>query len=274
MIRNIELGKRATTSAFRKMAIGSWNKPQDPTIHGKCQFDVTAVLDYINTLNKTSNTPITLTHVVAKMMARLCDTFPEMNQVMIRRRLYQRKSVRAFIQTHLRTEKGYDLFGVTLEDLQHHALPDLATTVKQKAHQLRQQKNTEIERTKWFLNWFSFTMMPWVMTCFDFVLHTLNIRLTWLGLPKDPFGSFMITSIGSLGFEEAYIPFFPSSRCGWIVAVGKPFDAWSTTHATHPILTKHIILTFTMDHRYIDGAHIAKPMRLLTKMFKQPEKYL
>ena len=108
---------------------------------------------------------------------------------------------------------------------------------------------------------------------FDFFMYTLNLNSSFLGLPEDQYGSFGITAVGSLGFEEAFVPLFPFSRLGIMLSVGKPFYSYEYDGTSHA-KKKYVYVCFTIDHRYFDGAHFAKPLRLFKKILKTPKIYL
>src|SRR5207237_9992811 len=67
-------------------------------------------------------------------------------------------------------------------------------------------------------------ILHYLLRWLSFLLYTLNLDLSWLGVPKDGFGSVMVTNIGSLGLETAYVPLVPWSRVPMLIAVGKVKD--------------------------------------------------
>ena len=58
----------------------------------------------------------------------------------------------------------------------------------------------------------------------SFLCYTLNLDLRGLGIASDPFGSLMITNIGSLGLDTAYAPLVPFSRVPILFAIGEAKD--------------------------------------------------
>ncbi len=256
-------------STFRKLAIGAWKRPNDPTIYGKVNYPIDACLDYIK--NNKDKGPISLNHIIAKCMAMCCDKYPDINRVLIRNKVYHRDDISVFFQTHLSTKKGYDLLGVNLKNIHQHSLTDIARLVHEKTKALKQNKISEMERSKAVTKWTPLWCMSGVIKIFDFIMYTLNINLSWMGFPSDAYGSFMITSIGSLGMQEGYVPLFPFSRCGAILAVGKPYKALEKEGDS--IEEKnYVTVTYTLDHRYFDGAHFAKPLAYFKTLMANPSR--
>ena len=145
---NIKTKGSPNITYFRKLAIGTWKAPNDSTYYGKVEINLTKINDYLVDLNKKSEHKITINHVMAKTMGIIFDRHPDLNITLIRNKPKFRKTVSAFIQTHLRSKKGYDLLGINIEDVQHKSLIDIATEVHKKATELRQQKDIQMEIAK------------------------------------------------------------------------------------------------------------------------------
>jgi hypothetical protein len=85
----------------------------------------------------------------------------------------------------------------------------------------------------------------------------LNVNLPRLGLPRQPFGSAVITSVGMWGITTAYSPLTAYYRMPLLVLIGavqpRPV-ALAGSVVVRPTLT----LTATFDHRYVDGFQAAQ----------------
>lgn len=103
----------------------------------------------------------------------------------------------------------------------------------------------------------------------EFLQFALNISIPALGMPKDRFGSAMITNIGALGIEHAFIPLSPYSRCPLLIGIGKPRRI-PVVDGDKVVPGTSVIITFTFDHRHADGAHGSHLMRRFRKVFTDP----
>jgi pyruvate/2-oxoglutarate dehydrogenase complex dihydrolipoamide acyltransferase (E2) component len=94
--------------------------------------------------------------------------------------------------------------------------------------------------------------------------------MSWAGIPKDMLGSAMVTNVGSLGLEEAYVPLVPYSKVPLLVAVGalKRVAVVREGDRIEPATIMKLYATF--DHRILDGAHAAKMATTLKTMFADP----
>ncbi len=160
-----------------------------------------------------------------------------------------------------------------MNDISLKKLVNIEHEVSEKVSLIKMNKDKPMRVVKKLVSFFPSLFFHCFVSVIDFFSYTLNLNLSIFGLPKDRYGSVMITSIGSLGFEEAFVPLFPMNRCGLCIAVGKPIH--KPVVKNNNVVVKQVLsLCFTFDHRYFDGSHFAKPLRLLKKMFKYPDKYL
>ena len=100
--------------------------------------------------------------------------------------------------------------------------------------------------------------------------------MKWLGIPKDPFGSIMITNIGSLGIDMAQAPLCPYTRVPILLTTGESprslgllMEKW--------LFGKILPIGVTFDHRLIDGVHASEKWWQkydFKKMFEHPEEFL
>jgi hypothetical protein len=103
-----------------------------------------------------------------------------------------------------------------------------------------------------------------------FLLYTLNLDLRWAGAPKDAFGSAMVTNIGSLGLEEAYVPLVPYSHVPLLIAVGAVQEEAVVKEGTI-VVSKILRCCATFDHRVLDGVHASRMSRSIRQTFDDPE---
>ena len=103
----------------------------------------------------------------------------------------------------------------------------------------------------------------------SFVAYTLNLSPTWLGVPRDAFGSIMITNVGSLGLDVAYPPLVPYSRVPILLAVNAVREA-PVIEEKRIVASKLMNVSVTFDHRFIDGVHAAQMAKILRSWIEDP----
>ncbi len=267
---NISLGDRQNLTSYRKIAIASWRHPRNPNTYAMLDLPVDPALAFLKSCD--SDTPLTLTHLVTKIAAHCLDRYSELNHVLRLGNLYKRQNVDIFITTLLKTPKGKDLSGFVLRDADKKSISEVASISKVRANDLRYNRDKENLKVQQIVNPLpSFLLRP-LLLIQEFLQFALNIAIPCVGMPKDRFGSAMITNIGALGIENAFIPLSPYSRCPLLIGVGKPRMV-PVVRDGEVVAANSAIITFTFDHRYADGAHGSHLMRRFKKLFTNPEAF-
>ncbi|MGZ3687917.1 MAG: 2-oxo acid dehydrogenase subunit E2 [Bdellovibrionota bacterium] len=112
-----------------------------------------------------------------------------------------------------------------------------------------------------------------VLDTVGFIMYTLNLWTPLFGSPKDPFGSVMVTSIGSLGLDIAWAPLVPYSRVPLLMAVGTAREKPVVRNGAVTV-AKIMPIGVTIDHRVIDGVGASHMARTFNQIFADPEKEL
>ncbi|NRB75283.1 MAG: 2-oxo acid dehydrogenase subunit E2 [Verrucomicrobiales bacterium] len=265
---NVEVGSPDEVTSYRKIAIASWRHPRDPTTYGWIDVPVEAAETYLK--NHDSEVPATLTHFLALALADSIKRQPEFNRFLRAGKLYPRLSTDAFITTLLRGKKGKDLSGFVIRNITSKSLAEVAKESAEEADKLRKGEDKEMEATQRRVNMLPAEFLRIAMWFQELIAYRLNLNPRWVGMPKDRFGSFMISNIGALGLEKAFIPLSPYTRCPIIVGLGKPREE-AIVKDGEVAVGRVVTISLTFDHRFADGAQGALVLRRLQKIFANPE---
>jgi 2-oxoacid dehydrogenase/acyltransferase catalytic subunit len=99
-----------------------------------------------------------------------------------------------------------------------------------------------------------------------------NADLKRLGLPRQAFGSAMVSSVGMFGVQKAYGPLSPLYRIPILALVSEVTEKPVVVEGeivARPILT----MTATMDHRFLDGSHAARLARSVRAYLEDPSAF-
>jgi pyruvate dehydrogenase E2 component (dihydrolipoamide acetyltransferase) len=268
---NLELVKKTDVSSFRKIAIGTWQTAYDPSVYGTMEIRMDDAMKYIAEFRAKTGKRITVSHLMAKAMGAVFQEVPDANAVLRWNRVYLRKRIGAFFQVVM-TDEGAgktDLSGATIYDVEQKSLYQIQEEFQQKVDTVRARKDKALESTrKTFLN-IPYFMLNAVLKLIGFFSFTLNLDLRWAGIPSDPFGSCMITNVGTLGLDTAYVPLVPYSRVAILLAVGAVKEM-PVAEEGQVKIRKMMRINATFDHRFIDGFHAAVMSRVLRKWLEDP----
>ena len=269
---NLQLTPKRDLSSFRKIAIGTWRTAKDPSVYGSIAIEMDETLRYIEAFRKATGKRLTVTHLLASAVGRVLKAMFDANAVLRFGRIWLREDVAVFFQVAMKDpESGQiDLSGVTIRDADNKPISTIVDEFEASANKVRAGKDEEKENTRR-----SFKRLPgfavgWVLDTISFLCYTLNFDLSWAGIPKDPFGSAMVTNVGSLGLEEAYVPLVPYSKVPLLIAVGNLKRVPVVRDGDRIEAATIMKLYATFDHRILDGAHAAKMASTLQALFADP----
>jgi pyruvate dehydrogenase E2 component (dihydrolipoamide acetyltransferase) len=212
-------------------------------------------------------TKITITHLVARAVALALRAQPELNAKV---RFWGRLEQRATIDVFVTVATGGDLSGVRIDRADEKSLAELAAAIAQRAGRIRSGKDASYQKSR-----SAFAQLPWWLArpatqLSDLLVNELHVDLGKHGMPRDPFGSAIVTSVGMFGIDSAFAPFVPLARCPMLILVPEVRPRpWAVDGRVEvrPVLR----LCATFDHRIIDGAAAGRFAAHLTQLFAQPD---
>ncbi len=268
---NLDLEWKKDISTFRRIAIGTWETPYDPSVYGTLELRMDAAMAYIAAFRERYDRRITVTHLMAKATAMAFREMPDANAVLRWNRVYLRKDIGVFFQVAM-TDEGpgrTDLSGATLHHADTMDLITLHDTFKAKVDAVRARKDPALEQTRGVFKHVPGMLLNPLLKLMAFASYTLNLDLRALGVPRDAFGSVMITNIGSLGLDQAWVPLVPYARVPMLLATGAIRDTPVAEDGMVQI-RKVMKVNATFDHRFIDGVHAAVMARVLRAWIEHP----
>jgi pyruvate/2-oxoglutarate dehydrogenase complex dihydrolipoamide acyltransferase (E2) component len=271
---NLELVKKTDLSSFRKIAIGTWQTAFDPSVYGTIELRMDAAMRYIQEFRAKTGRRLTVSHLMAKAAAMALKECPDANAILRWNRVYLRKRIGVFFQVVMEDEGAskVDLSGATLYDVEQKSLVEICDEFEGKVQAVRSRKDPALEKTRKTFLGIPHLLLNFVLKTMSFLTYTLNLDLSRFGIPKDPFGSIMITNIGTLGLDVAYVPLVPYSRVPILLATGavkeRPVVEDGAIRAG-----KVMAVNATFDHRIIDGFHASVMSRVLRSMLEKPHEH-
>ncbi|MBN2360038.1 MAG: 2-oxo acid dehydrogenase subunit E2 [Deltaproteobacteria bacterium] len=257
----------ADPSSFRKMAASMWHAPNDPHIFGFTDIDMTKAQQFMDDYGQRHGCKVTVTHFVTRALALAFAKHPELNAKIGWSRIWLRDHIDIFCQ--VATEGGRDLSGFKLRGADQMSLQQIAEKLQGSARDIREDKDPTFKRSRNLFRALPLWGVRFVLALMSLLTNKLNLHLPKLGMPRDPFGSAMVTSVGMYGIDSGFAPFTPVARCPIILTVTriKP-RPWAEGDkvVVRPVLR----LCGTFDHRVIDGARAGMFSGVIEAPFHDP----
>ncbi|HTR54978.1 MAG TPA: 2-oxo acid dehydrogenase subunit E2 [Kofleriaceae bacterium] len=268
---NVEVERETELSTFRKIALGTWRTTHDPSVYGSLTLRMDAALEYIEAFRAATGRRITVTHLIARAAAAVFENTPDANAMIRFGRIYRRKRIGVFFQVAMEDpDTGkIDLSGATIHDPQTKTLLEILDECEKRFAKVRKNTDEHLSKTRNLMKRLPIAAMGPLLDLTSFASYTLNLDLTWAGIPRDAFGSIMITNIGALGLEEAYVPLVPYSRVPLLLALGAVKES-AVARDGRVGVEKTMRVCATFDHRILDGAHAASMAKTLRAWMERP----
>ena len=279
---NLDLIELKDPPAFRKIAFGTWEKVKDPSVYGMLLIDMTNANIYMEEFQKRTGLKITPTHLVGRAIAMCLKKRPEINGLIRRSRIYLRKTISLFFQVNVpgkSDSKNQDaavshanVSGCIIHDADDLTVKGLQQAISSRVDKIRDGSDKEFSKNMNVFKKLPWLACGWYLDFASFLIYGLNLDLRFLGIPKDPFGSVMITNVGSLGIEYAWAPLCHYTRVPLLLTVG-------SVHAQAVVVDGQVVarqimpVCITFDHRLMDGIHASHLSREFKLYFNEPEKY-
>lgn len=268
---NLKLKHKKKLSAFRRIAMGTWKTVGDPSVYGSLTLDMTEALRYQEAYRAATGRRLTLSHMMGKAMAAVLEAMPDANAIIRFNRLYLREDVSVFFQVVMEDPNTgeIDLSGTIVHNANMKTLSEFIDEFEQSVKKVRTGTDQNLEKSRNLFKRIPLMFVRWLLNLISFAAFSLNLDMRWAGVPLDPFGSVLITNIGSLGLEEAYVPLVPYSRVPLLIAMGAVKEE-AVVKNGEVVIRPQMKVFATFDHRILDGAHAAKMAKTLKAWFENP----
>ncbi len=266
--RNVELLPARKLSSWRKISMGSWKPNGDSQVYCEILVNATHALNKIKLASEESGQKITMTHLIGKVMGKALKDVPDLNCLLRVGNIYPRRDVDIFF--HVAMEES-DLSGSMIRSIDSKSLAQISHELTNSSQKIKNGDDKAFKKIKSSWSFIPSVLAKYTLNLISFVSYTLNINIKGSNIPKDCFGSMMITNIGSLGFSSAFVPLAPYTRIPLILALGKTHLRPVCLEDGSIIAQEQVSLCFTFDHRVMDGARGAKMAKAIQYYMENPD---
>lgn len=263
------MSKNPYESPWRKLAIAVYGAPNEGKVYGTYEIDVSKMLDYIEK-KKDEGTRITVTNFVTAALARsLYEDAPEMNCFVQRGKLVPREDANVCVSIARKGGKG--MTGLVIPKTHEMSVSEIA---EYQQNRLSQKRSGKEKGTFGAKNAIAKVPWPFRRPVFKFVkwwAFEMGFKIPFVKIGRDPFGSIMLTNIGTFGLETGMVALFPIGKLPAVIAMGKIKEkpvAVDGEVKIRPMLP----LTGTFDHRIADGGKIGDLANGIIDRLKNPAK--
>lgn len=266
--RNLKIGPKLKVSSWRKMAQATYKVTGDSQAYCLQTIQVDKALKLV----EESNGAFNLTHLVGRACGQIIKENPEINRIIRFGRFYQREDISVFFQVAL-DQEGKDLSGYAVRDIDQKGPEEISKDMQGALSKMKKGDDFEYKKAKKNISSMPSFLLGPVLKLYGFFLYGLNLWGRFLGAPRDPFGSMMVTNIGSLGLRAGFAPLVSYSRCPLILAFGEAHEKVIAENGEAVVRTC-VDCGWTLDHRVVDGVIGAKMAKQFQFLIENPEELI
>jgi hypothetical protein len=247
------MNRGARLTGWRRVAAAMWHDVDDPQIFGRLELDARPLRAYIEGARR-DGIHITPTHLVGRAVAHALETVPELNVQIRHGRAYPRPSIDVFF---IASVANGDLSGVKISDVASKSVVEIAAELAARVDAVKHGRDAAFGRSKRMMDAIPARLLRPALRASAYLTQRLQLDAPQLGLPRAPFGSAMVSSIGMFGLPEGFAPLAWMYDVPLLVLVGEI--------GLRPVVEDGVVvarevlpITATIDHRYVDGWHLAR----------------
>ncbi len=249
----------------RRLAVATWRPSKDGRIYARMAIDATPLLEYVEQARARTGERVTVTHVVGAALGRAIRDVPEVRARVVLGRIVDFKTCDIGFAVDI--DGGDDLAPSCVRSADEKSPADIARELTPVLAGLRSGTDAGFRRTSTIASHLpGWTLRPGL--AFAGLLFS-GFGFNAFGQRGFPLGAAFVSNVGTLGLDEAFLAPLAFARVPVYLAVGAVRDAALVVDGA-VVVRPQIVLVATADHRLVDGAHAAKPARLVRGYLADP----
>lgn len=264
------LTKSGYQGARRKLCLASWDAPSSGEIYGAMNIPMTKTREWMATQKNSDGTParITVTHLIIKAIGLGLREVPQLNSKILFDKIVEHTTVD--IGTLVAVEGGKQLANAKICNADKKSVQEIGAELARSAGKLRDGADAEFNKTLQTMK----ALPPWIIRPIahltGWLASSLGLDVPQLGIRAYPFGSCIVTSLGMLGLDQAYIPFTPFARVPVLVMIGQSKLRPTVNDQGEVVAEEQLSVSATFDHRFMDGTQGGQFAKVIAEAFENP----
>jgi pyruvate dehydrogenase E2 component (dihydrolipoamide acetyltransferase) len=264
-------------SQWRKVAMATWRPRTDGWIAAEVDIDARKALEYIRQVRAATGSHVTMMHLVGRAGAKVLEQLPVLNGRVVAGSFLPSPTIDVFFTVSLRADVAADGTEATATDLSGSVVRNvdqkppwvIADELDERARRIREGRDPQFQLAKRVTQLLPPLVLRPFLDVTTLITEQLQLPLPMLGLEARPFGSMLVTNVGTFGLDRAYAPMPTICRVPVGIAVGAVKEVPVVEDGVvvaRPILP----LAAGIDHRFVDGYQAATIARIFRGYLEDP----
>ena len=274
------MAERPAFSQWRKIAMATWRPRQDGMIYASFDVDAEPALAYVAAAREATGEHVTMCHLTGRAVARVIEQVPGLNGRIVGGMFFPSPTIDVFFTVSLRADvvdegaaaMATDLSGTVVRRVDEKPPWVVARELADRAGRIRRDEDPQFKRTKALTRLMPTPLLRAFLNVSTFVTEDLQLPIPPLGLEARPFGSFLVTNVGTFGLDRAFAPLPTLAHLPGLVVVGSVKDTPVVVDG-EVVVRKVLPLAASIDHRFIDGYQGALIASIMREYLEDPARF-
>lgn len=263
-------------SVWRKIAMATWKPRTDPIIWATLDVDAERLLGYIEDVRAATGQHVTPMDLVGRASGKVFEALPGLNGRVVFGNFLPSPTIDAFFVVSMRTDPttgaesvGTDLSGTVVRRVNEKTPWEIAAEIAERANRIRHDRDPSFKQAKSVAKALPPMLLGPLMDVIAFVTEDLQLPLPPLGMEARPYGSTLISNIGTYGLDSAAAPWPTFCHVPIGILMGAVSDK-VVARDGKPVVRPMLPLTIGLDHRFVDGYQAATMSRVFREYLADP----
>ncbi len=263
-------------SVWRKIAMATWQQRTDPIIWATLDVDAGQLVEYIDQVRDATGQHVTPMDLVGRAAAKVFEALPGLNGRVLFGGFRPSPTIDAFFVVSLRTDPvtgveaaSTDLSGAVVRRVDEKPPWVIAKEIAERAGRIRHDNDPQFKQAKAVAKALPPLLLRPLMDGIAFVTESLQLPLPFLGLDARPYGSVLISNVGTYGLDSAAAPWPTFCHVPIGILMGAVTDK-VVARDGKPVVRPVLPLVIGLDHRFVDGYQAATMSRVFREYLADP----
>ena len=263
-------------SVWRKIAMATWRPRTDPTISATMDIEASTLLEYVDRVRVATDQHVTPVDLVGRAAGRVFEALPGLNGRVLFGSFLPSPTIDCFFVVSLRTDPvsgveaaRTDLSGAVVRRVNEKPPWTIARELADRADRIRHDRDPQFKQTKALVKGLPPLLLRPVMEGIGFITESLQLPLPLIGLEARPYGSVLVSNVGTYGLDSASAPVPTFCHVPVTILVGAVTDKVLARNG-RPVVRPVLPLTINLDHRFVDGYQAATMARIFREYLADP----
>lgn len=263
-------------SVWRKIAMATWEPRKDSAIWATMDIEASRLLEYVGQVREATGQHVTPVDLVSRAAGKVLEALPGLNGRVVFGSFLPSPTIDCSFVVSLRTDPvtgaqaaSVDASSTVVRRINEKPPWVIAKELADHASRIRHDEDPLFKQTKTMVKVLPPVLLRPVMDAIGFVTESLQLPIPLLGVEARPFGSMLVSNVGTYGLDAAAAP--PPTFCHVPlgIMVGAVTDKVLARDG-QPVVCPVLPLTIGLDHRLVDGYQAATMARIFREYLADP----